>query len=131
MSASDEIKRINFNIPRELYDRFIEASQKEYMTTSSVMTGWITNYVKEKERERLDEERKALQSTLRTLSKLLYEYAQAGRDGDSTCQNIVELSEILLCLSAQPALCLSVDLQSKLARLERELEAGSQSKNSP
>jgi hypothetical protein len=131
MSTSDEIKRINFNIPRELYDRFIEASQKEYMTTSSVMTGWITNYVKEKERERLGEERKALQSTLRTISKLLYEYAQTGQDGDSTCRNIVELSEILLSLSAQPALCLSVDLQSKLARLERELEAGSQSKNSP
>jgi hypothetical protein len=128
MSASDEIKRINFNIPRELYDRFIEASQKEYMTTSSVMTGWITNYVKEKERERFAEERKALQATLRTLSKLLYAYAQAGQDRDSSCRNIAELSEMLLSLSSQPALCLSVDLQAKLARLERELEAGSQSK---
>jgi len=123
MAADDDIKRINFNIPKELYDRFLEASQKEYMTTSSVMTGWITNYVKEKERERQDLERKALQSTMRNLSKMIHVCSSGTRDQEAFNLSLKELSDVLLDLSAKPELSLSVDFQAKIARLERELGA--------
>lgn len=123
MQQEDDIKRINFNIPRELYDRFIEASQKEYMTTSSVITGWITNYVREKEKERQDVEKKALQSTMRTLSKLTHFCTSESRDQDASRQGLKEISELLLDLSTNPELSLSIDFQAKIAKLERVLGA--------
>lgn len=119
MALEEKVKRINFSIPQDLYDRFMDASKKEFMTTSSIVTGWISNYVKEKEQEKANAEQRALQSTLRSLSRI----ARTGVISEKPSHNpemLRELEDLLTIMSTDIAACLDIDFQTRIAKLERE-----------
>lgn len=89
------------------------------MTTSSIVTGWISNYVKEKEQEKANAEQRALQSTLRSLSRI----ARTGVISEDPSQNpemLRELEDLLIIMSTDVAACLDIDFQARIAKLERE-----------
>ena len=122
MASEERVKRINFSIPQDLYDRFAEVSKKEFMTTSSIVTGWISNYVKEKERERANAEQRALRSTLRVLSTIARTGA-ASEDPGRDAKLLHEFEDLLAMMSADTSACLDLEFQARIARLEREYKA--------
>lgn len=122
MEGPDDLKRVNFNLPKELFDRFMEYSQKEYKTASALMTNWVAEYVREKAKEQEDAERKALSTIIRRWSEVIFVCTKSEQDFKQLDSLLTELSEHLLEVSKDISKVQSADIQGKLVDLERKLQ---------
>jgi len=120
MNSDEELKRINFVVPQELYERFVEYSKGEYKSTSGMLTGFIAGFVREKEEERERAVLSSLLSTTKNCSEILFSLsANKVMNNDARMAIEKELSELLVELSSDPQVCRTVEFQTRIIKLDR------------
>jgi hypothetical protein len=115
----DDGKRINFVVPKELYERFMEYSRGEYKTTSGMLTSYMAGFVQKKEQEEEQAIINALLSTIKRCSEILYTLSTNPLSIEIRQEIEQELSDALLSMSKEASICKSVDFQTVIVKLER------------
>jgi metal-responsive CopG/Arc/MetJ family transcriptional regulator len=114
-------KRLSLLVPKELYDRFIEFSQKEYKTTTTQITDFMVEYVKEREIESERAKQDAMLSTLSRCGAMIYRAIQEEKVDTNIHNNLVAIAEFMLEASKNASIFENSDYLSKLIALERKI----------
>ena len=72
-------KRLSLLVPQELYDRFIEYSQKEYKNTTTQITDLMAGYVKAREADSEASKQEAMLAVLSKSGEMIYKAIQGPR----------------------------------------------------
>jgi hypothetical protein len=120
MSDTDS-KRMSLLVPKELYDRFIDLSLKEYKNTTTQITDWMVNYVKTRESEIELSKQEAILSTLSRCGEMIYKTMQSAQIEPTTHNSLVAIAEFMIEVSKNPSIFGNSEYLSRLIGLEKKI----------
>ena len=120
--ASNESKKVNFLVPQELFDRFLAVSEKEYKSTTGILTEWMATYVREREKKQEDGRMRAMMTALGRISDVLFNLTKSEPLSDKTREAITAISDLILSINKDPSNCDSPEFTTRLIEIERQFK---------
>jgi len=114
-------KRLSLLVPKELFDRFIDLSQKEYKNTTTQITDLMAGYVKAREAEGEATKQQSMRSALSKCGELIYLAIQGKEIPKVPQDNLAAVASFLVDAAKHPEIFEDSEYLSRIMALERAI----------
>ena len=113
--------KVNFLVPKGLFERFRALKGKDFRKFSEIFTGWMTEYVAEKEKELEAAYIQSLKDVIGRSSDIIFRLSKRETLNDEARAATQDLANLLLELKKDPSTCTTSDFTVKLTKIERSI----------
>ena len=114
-------KRLSLLVPKELFDRFIDLSQKEYKNTTTQITDLMAGYVKAREAEGEATKQQSMRSALSKCGELIYLAIQGKEIPKVPQDNLAAVASFLVDAAKHPEIFEDSEYLARIMALERAI----------
>ena len=117
--TEDKYHKVNFLVPKGLFERFKALKGKDFRKFSEIFTEWMTEFVAEKEKEQEAVNQQSLKEVIGRSSDVIFQLSKRETLDADTRKATVDLANLLLDLKTDPSKCTSAEFTASLTRIER------------
>jgi hypothetical protein len=114
-------KRLSLLVPKELFDRFIEFSQKEYKNTTTQITDLMAGYVKAQEADSVANKQEAMRSVFSKSGEMIYKAIQGKQMPQAAQDNLAAIAGFLVDAAKHPEIFDDSEYLSRMMAVERAI----------
>ena len=114
-------KRLSLLVPKELYDRFIDFSQKEYKNTTTQITDLMAGYVRTREAESEVTKQEAMLSAFAKCGEMIYKAIQGKQIPQAAQDNMVAIAGFLVDAAKHPEIFEDSEYLSRMMAVEKAI----------
>jgi hypothetical protein len=120
--TEDKYHKVNFLVPKGLFERFKALKGKDFRKFSEIFTDWMTEFVAEKEKEQEAVNQQSLKDAIGRSSDVIFRLSQREMLNDDERKAIQDLANLLLELKKDPSACTTSVFTAKLTMIERSIK---------
>ena len=118
-------KRLSLLVPKELFERFIDLSQREYKNTTTQITDLMAGYVRAREAENEATRQEAMLTVLSKSGEMIYKVLQ-GKDIPQIAQdNLVAIAGFLVEAAKRPEIYEDSEYLARIMALDKAIRGDS------